>query len=169
MPNKWHIESDGKGGFVPPELAPESDQAEFLHRLRPIVLDKERTSFKNVSAMLRKALDHEYFTLQLTNLKKQYDSDESQQLFQIYSNDVRINCKEALNAWLNGLEYHQDLAKADAIEKSFSGLPIELQTAIYIDMLRDKALAALNLAGLIGRIIGSPAGQGSSAPSPNTR
>ena len=49
MSNKWHIESDGKGGFVPPDLPPEADQAEFFHCLRPVVLDKERTSFKNVA------------------------------------------------------------------------------------------------------------------------
>ena len=119
--------------------------------------------------MLDEVLNHEYFRWRLKNLRRQYDSEEMQQLFQVYSNDIQINCEESLRVWLNGLEYHQDFAKAEAVEQSSSGLPIELQTAIYIDMLRGRALAAMNLAGLISQIIANPAIQDLSAPSPNTR
>jgi hypothetical protein len=166
MRNEWRIEQDGKGGFVLPELPPELDQAEFFHCLRPIVLDEERTSFRNVAATLGKALKHEYFRWRLKNLRKQYRSERMQRLFQVYSNDVQINCEASLKAWLNGLEYHQDFEKAEAVERSSSGLPIEIQTAIYIDMLSDRALAAINLAELINQVTANRVNRDSSIPSP---
>lgn len=160
MPNSWRIEQDGQGGFLAPELAPESDRAEFFHRLRPIVLDEERTSFTNVARTIGKAIGHEYFRWRLKRLWRQYRADEMRQLFQVYSNDVLINCDSSLRLWLNGLEYHQDFDKANALEATSTGLPVDLQTAIYIDMLAARALASINLADLIRQVVEDPTGDG---------
>lgn len=152
MCHAWSLQSDGSGGLVSPVLPPEADMAEFLYRLRPIILDDEPTSFAKASSLLGAQFEHPYFRRKLKRLGQHFRAISAQRYFRIYSNDVLINCEATLKLWLNGFEYHRDRDKAQLISDVSSGLPFEIQKAIYLDLLSLKTNAAVSLGNWIEEI-----------------
>lgn len=126
----------------------------FLHTFRPLILEDESTSFKNVARILGQHFEHEFFRNALKLQHKMYQGKNFESLVQIRANGVLLNSHKTLFNWLNAHEYHRDDEKADALEELHQLFSLEVSKTIFLRLLWDKAIACLNIASLIKVALG---------------
>lgn len=148
---KWDHESGGTISTVLPEW---DKVMVFLHKFRPLLLQNEGTNFYKIHNLLAKKLDHPYFRSSLGLQHELYSGKASQALLQITSNDVLLNSERVLFDWLNSHEYHRDEEKRKFIESLHQILPLEASKVIFLRLLINKAVAAINLTSIILVVLG---------------
>ncbi|MCI0659988.1 MAG: hypothetical protein L0220_02835 [Acidobacteria bacterium] len=120
----------------------------FLHKLRPLILKKEITSFHNIRNLLGRKLDHSYFKNLLKQHRQLYSGKVDQSIIQVFSNDVLINSENVLFDWLNAHEYHRISEKREFLDSLHQMLPLDASKVIFLGLLLDKATAIFELADL---------------------
>ena len=146
--------SDGQVASIKSEIPPPDEIATLLHRLRPLILMQEPTSFLNISSLLGKRFDYAYLREVLREQRRQFEGRYYQELGRVTSNGTTVNSDEVLFAWLNGYEYHRDPDKREWIESLHHLIPLEHSMAFFVGLLSEKIDAIIELAKLVAVILG---------------
>jgi len=149
--NKISIQFGGKGGGIKNVgvVIPDEQIEVFLHRLRPIYLQDERTNFYTIAKILSAHLRDSQIAETIRSWKRQYDGRESQNAFKISVDVTTLNSQEFLNNYLNALEYHRDKEKREKVREVTLHYPLEVQKPIVVLLLFFKLSAINQLASLI--------------------
>lgn len=141
------------GMSVAVKLPPWDDVIVLLHKLRPLVLEKEQTSYKRICSILGRCIENEHFRQHLKQLHRLYSGESIQSQVSIFSNNVLLNSEKVLFDWLNAYEFHRDQDKRAKIESLHKLIPFEASQAIFLFLLTDKIRAILKIAELISLIL----------------
>ena len=142
MPLKLNISWTREDGFKsPPPLPPENHIREFLHVLRPFVLESENTYLPKVCGILARAINEPLFQKNLKQVQRSFNGKHSQAYFTLSSDDVILNSESTLRMWLNAFEYHRDQEKREKLESLHRSMPIDISKGLFIDLLRYKVEA----------------------------
>jgi len=125
----------------------------FLHKLRPFILQNERTYFHKVRKLLGFKLTDSYFR-DYFNLQKELFNGKRNQNFSITSNDEILNSEKILYEWLNAHEYHRDKDKQKFIEYLHQIVPLEASKVLFLGLLSSKTKAIFNLSDFIDVLLG---------------
>lgn len=128
----------------------------LLHKIRPIILQDERTFFKKISSLIGKKIENKQFRQHLKDLNKSFSIDREKQLIHIKIDDIEITNEEILFQWLNAYEYHRDIKKIEHLKPLIESLGIDLFRSTMIDKLISKYNAIQQLSYLSERFVGSP-------------
>ena len=126
----------------------------FLHKLRPLLLQDEKTNFYKIQNLLAKKLDNPHFRNLLTQYHQLYSGKKSQSEVQIKSNEILLNSEKTLLDWLNSYEFHRNEDKRKFIESLHRMLPLDVSKVIFLRLLLDKAEAIHGLAHFIRVLLG---------------
>ena len=121
----------------------------FLHKLRPLLLEDEKTNFYKIRNLLAKKLDNPHFRNLLTQYHQLYSGKKAQSEVQIKSNEIVLNSEDTLLDWLNSYEFHRNEDKRKFIESLHQMLPLDVSKVIFLRLLLDKAEAIHRLADFI--------------------
>src|SRR5207245_3630815 len=116
---------DGRLSLLKSEVPTDDKLAALLHRLRPLILQTESTSYQQITALLGQRFTHPYVRRLLKTQRELFDGRNNQALMRITSNGTLINSEQTLFDWLNGYEYHHDPAKRERIEALHHVIPLE--------------------------------------------
>jgi hypothetical protein len=154
-----------KGTQIQVKLPSQDELSAFLHRFRPFALERERTYYFRISKLLGRELRHEFFQHQLETYGDMFSCKAIQTQFQLRSKNVQINSEKILNTWLNAYEYHKDKSKRQLIEDLHKVFPLDASKVIFISLLTQKAMAILNLAEIIRKLLSKRINNAESPPS----
>jgi hypothetical protein len=118
----------------------------WLHRLRPFVLQQERTHFGRVKNLVRRRVTQPEVVAWLDGLSALFDRGPTVSFF---VEGHEVNSQSAFTDWLNGFEYHRDRDKQGRFrgvtDEDFSGSYVRFEMQ---GMATDKTIAVLKLAQL---------------------
>lgn len=125
---------------------PSDDQtAVLLHRLRPFVLEKERTSFFRICNILHLRLECDELRAAINGQRQDFSGKSFQSQLTIRMDNTVVNSDAILTRWLNAYEYHHDLEKQQELELLKDWFPDSYSKGLFVSMLIDKAGAVINL------------------------
>jgi hypothetical protein len=152
---------DAQGGFASSgEMPPDDDVAAFLHRLRPFVLNDERSNFYRVCNVLGRAIAHRGVTAMLQRQRDEFSGRVFQSQIQISSNRTVINSEEVLQNWLNAYEYHRDADRREELAQiHHDQFPLEAMRPVLFSMLIDKTRAIAAVADVVRMIVSGAKGR----------
>jgi hypothetical protein len=158
---KVRLEFDARSGFSSSgEMPPDDDVAAFLHRLRPFVLNDERSNFYRVCNVLGRSVGHRGITAMLQRQRDEFSGKLFQSQIQITSNHAVVNSEKVLQNWLNAYEYHRDAGRRDELAKiHHEQFPLEAIRPVLFSMLIDKARAIAAIADVVRVIVKGSNGQ----------
>jgi len=140
----------GEAPRIETVLPSEGDLAEFLHRLRPIILENDRTSFVRVASILGRRIDSKPVRALLKAQRRRFDGKD--QDVEIRQGEVRINSEKVLKDWLNAFEYHPDHEKREVLKALHRIFPLDASKVLFLSQLVEKVKAAHVLGTLIENI-----------------
>jgi hypothetical protein len=82
-----------------------------------------------------------------------YEKGEYQEYFQLSIDGIPLFHESTLNAWLNGIEYHQFDDKRKKIKAIENALSENAARGIFLSQLAGRIKATFNLAFLVGLVI----------------
>lgn len=127
----------------------------FIHQLRPLILEKEPTSFYKVASLIGKYANSAQMVRTLLDFQKEvFSGRRDQRKIQFRSNEKLINSEKTLQAYLNGFEYHRDKDKQEFIHGLHKMLPLDFSKVIFVGLLLEKAAAIMSLSELAAGITG---------------
>lgn len=124
-------------------LPSDDEIAAFLHRLRPIYLQKETLNFNSICNAVGAHLNDDAVTQCLREWKRHYDARDSRQTFKLATADMTLNSEEFLDHYLNALEYHRNPDRRKIIDGVSAHFPPEAQKAVIVLLLAMR-LNAIN-------------------------
>jgi hypothetical protein len=145
---------EGQNHGIKTNLPAMDDVCLLLHKLRPLILEREVMSFVRTRNLLSERLNDKSVRAVLKHLLQLYDGRVSRSVVRIKVNERLINSEEFLFSWLNAHEYHRDEDRQKEIAELDAAYPEEGSRAIWIAMLIDKCKAILSLAAIIACILG---------------
>ena len=126
---------------------------EFLHLSRPFFLSKEPASFEKTCSLFGKKGKGTSLTDHLKYIRSLYERGEYLPLFQISIDDVPLFHSRTLNAWLNGVEYHQDEDKRNVVKHLELALGEDTAKSIFVCQLAGRIKAIYMLAHLVNLVL----------------
>lgn len=127
-------------GFESESDVPDDDLiSSFLHRLRPFILQEEKTYFHKICKILSRRLDNVAIRNKIAEQKKIFDGERIRSMVVISSNEKIINSEGHLRKWLNAYEYHRDTDKQKELEELHWLLPHDTYRALFLQMLCEKS------------------------------
>jgi hypothetical protein len=135
------------------KMPPEDDLFAFLHRIRPLILEKEPYNFQKIRKMIERKLQKSIPPI-LPFLLDLFTGKSMQRQVVMISNDHIINSEKMLFTWLNAHEYHRDQDKQEFLEELHKNMPLEWSRGIFVNLLIDKAKAIFQMADFIKLILG---------------
>jgi hypothetical protein len=136
----------------------------FLHKLRPLILQDERTSYYRISAILDRRFEEDTIRTLLRGHRRRFSSVRAQGLFTIHVSSTSpeagglpptiLNSDETLMKWLNAHEYHRDEDKQKELEELHRAFPADALRTIFVSLLIDKAQAIFDLADFARCVLG---------------
>jgi len=132
---------------------PEDDLFAFLHRMRPLILEKEPCNFQKIRKMIERKLQNSIPPI-LPFLLDLFSGKSMQRQIVMISNDHIINSDKMLFNWLNAHEYHRDRDKQKFLEELHKIMPLEWSRGVFVNLLIDKAKAIFMLADFVKLILG---------------
>lgn len=157
IPTSLNLHWDAESGLmsVQAELPSWDDVVVVLHKLRPIILEKESTSFPKVRSLLGKRLEDEYIRAFTKQVHDVYSCKKLQSLMKMTVNgDILLNSDEALKIWLNAHEYHRSQKEQEKFEHMTQMITFDGARAILLVVLAEKVKAIFQLAALVANIVG---------------
>jgi hypothetical protein len=138
---------------------------EFIHEIRPFILDNEPTHFYRVLGVVGKEVTNPCFRAVLKAASTMFAGKRIADTVQVRAGDRDVISDAFVRDWLNAFEYHRARDKRQAIEALHQAVPLESTEAIVLMQLVDKASVILNVARMLEHLIGY--GQSSDASSLN--
>jgi hypothetical protein len=141
-----------------PSPSTDSELHELLHVMRPVTLEKERASFKNIRTILgRRFLSKEF--AQFLKINKRIFRDGEMSLYmQVTVNTQKLFSESLLNTWLNGTQYHTYESEAQAWSKLETSLGEANAKVLVLSQLHSKVKALMNMDYVAQRVVGAPDG-----------
>jgi len=136
------------------QTPPDDEISAFIHRLRPLILQREPACFPKVRALLNRKLKDAPVQPLMRWLLDVYEGKEFQQLIRMQSNDRIMNSDEMLVIWLNAFEYHRDRDKQELLAQHSKVMPLEWSRGVFVNLLIEKTKAISNLAALVELLLG---------------
>ena len=149
-----NIRVENGGSVFSASLPPWEAVMPLLHRLRPIILEKEHASYATVASRLGLRIPSPAFRALLRFSRQIYDGRHQQEMIRVSANDTVINSERVLMNWLNSYEYHRDQSLKVQIDRLLGWLPEDLPRFFFVQMLFDKVRAAQALAGMVELALG---------------
>lgn len=131
------------------KLPADEELSIILHKIRPLILQDERTYFIKILGLLSRKVDDAGFRSYLKSLKQKFLIHQSQQAVFISINDTDISNEKILFEWLNAYEYHRDIHKIAMLQPLIESFGVELFRATMIEKLIDKFNAVQELAHIV--------------------
>ena len=129
---------------------------ELLHLIRPITLEDETASFKNVAALLGRRL-RDPNLLQFLKINNRVFRDGEMSLYlQISVGRQKLFAESLLHTWLNGTQYHTDSAKAESWSKLEGSLGEPNAKAVVLSQLHSKVMALMNVDYVAHQVLVAP-------------
>ena len=153
-----HFSRDGRISNTG-SLPSDDEIAAFLHRLRPIYLQKEALNYNTISNLLSEHLNVPAITQCLREWKHHYDARASREAFEIAVATKVLNSQDFLDNYLNALEYHRDQDRRKVIDEISVHYPLEAQKAIIVLLLAMRLKAIKNLASFLQNCFSHEDGQ----------
>ena len=148
---KWE---QGSEMIVSTKLPNWDDVSAFLHKFRPLGLEKESTYFYKICSILTKELTPPHFRNMVDEQREIFSGKRSQSAYKISSNDVILNSEKVLYDWLNSYEYHRDKEKRKFIDNLHEIFPLDGSKVLFLGLLSDKTQAIYNIAVLVRVVVG---------------
>jgi len=145
----------GKGvtfsGMIPPwdEVIP------VLHRLRPLILEREPTYFPKMANLISRRGDDPDFRPGIQGLRDRFSGEFLGSAIQLSLNKEVLYSEAMLKDYLNAFEYHRDADKRAKLEKLFEIIPSDAMRTIVVHLLIDKILAIRGLELIVGLLSGN--------------
>ncbi len=135
-------------GTPPPEEAKSS----FLHKIRPLILQNERTQTFKVINILSKNIQSKQFRKLMKNLKSFFNCSDP------YSLDYAIDGGEIYNdktlkLWLNAYEYHRNIDKVKELKPLIDSIGMKTFETQMMDMIILKFNASQEVARYVEVLI----------------
>lgn len=146
----WNPENGMK--FTCPPYA-NSELHELLHVLRPLILQKESTSFHNIAGLLGKKFDNVHFRGHIKLLRTIFEDGELKPYLQISLGDQPLFDDSTLKLWLNAEQYHVDDEKAEKWQEFERSLNTENTRALVITQLQAKVKAIFGIDYIVKLIL----------------
>ncbi|MCD0422891.1 hypothetical protein LOC51_37265 [Rubrivivax sp. JA1024] len=129
---------------------------ELLHVMRPVTLEDERASFKNVTTILGRRLRSEEL-LQFIKVNKRIFRDGEMSLYmQVSVGSHKLFAESLLNVWLNGTQYHTDDDKARTWNELEASLGDSSARALVLTQLHSKVKALMNVDYVAHKVLLAP-------------
>ncbi len=125
-----------------------------MHKMRPFILERERTSFTRVLSRLGKYLAHDSFRDCLGSLRERWTGREFESQVQFYSMGRAVRCEQFLMNWLYAYEYHRNQVRKAEVDSLLRGMPVELSRFIFVATIAEKVTAVLGLSQLVEAAMG---------------
>lgn len=145
---------DAAGLTTSVSLPPDREIREFLHLLRPIILEKEPASFIRTVSLLGKRLEDAHCRAFLSRVRQRFNSRLAQDLVRFEWKDTVLNSEATLRLWLNAYEYHNDAEKRERLDELHRIFPLEASRALFLSLLIEKAQASQMVAVFIEFLLG---------------
>ncbi len=151
--------SPGEGLKVDTKLPSDEQIDALLMKLRPFLLNDERTNFNRVRNIVRRAASHQRLRKHLDTLQFLYSGQRQQSLFVAgaYSSEQDpkiINSEDMLQVWLNGDRFHQEKEKKKILDAMHGLMPLESSVALFLFLIADKVIAILALQRIVALFAG---------------
>jgi hypothetical protein len=117
------FKSENGGTTITSKLPPEDQISAVLHRLRPFVLEGERTNFHAICNILSRRFESDLMRRAVSAMKELYSGGYNQRLYTLTAGNMTINSEEFLLKWLNAYEYHRDKDKRAELAEIATILP----------------------------------------------
>ncbi|MCK4577397.1 MAG: hypothetical protein KAU50_01325 [Candidatus Marinimicrobia bacterium] len=154
-PQRLNLSYSQESGFAHDIEMPDKEKViSLMHRLRPFILNDEKTNFSRICNIITKCVSDDKIRSIIKSQKIIFTGKQLQSLFKIESNSIVINSDETLNMWLYAFEYHRDMEKREQLLTLTSVLPLDVLRAFMIMMLSDKTRAIINVNAIIRLILG---------------
>lgn len=139
--------------IITAKLPSEEDLSVFLHKMRPLILENERTYFTKITGFIGKVLADENLRIHLKDLNKKFKISKSHQPVLITINDTDITDERTLFVWLNAYEYHRDMQKIEELKPIIDFLGMETFKTLMVDKLVIKFNVVQELAYMVEHLI----------------
>jgi hypothetical protein len=130
-----------------------SELHELLHVLRPLILQKESTSFHNIAGLLGKKFNSMHFRGHIKLLRTIFEDGELKPYMQISLGDQPLFDDSTLKLWLNAEQYHVDDEKAEKWQDFERSLNTENTRAFVITQLHAKVKAIFGIEYIVKLIL----------------
>lgn len=141
-----------------PSPCTDSELHDLLHVMRPVALEKERASFKNIRTILGRRLRSKEFAQFLKINKRIFRDGEMSLYMQVTIDTQKLFSESLLNTWLNGTQYHTYDSEAQAWSKLETSLGEANARALVVSQLHSKVKALMNLDYVAQKVLGAPDG-----------
>lgn len=125
-----------------------------LHKMRPFVLQSERTEFGRVCNILARRFEDYTLRGTVEGLRALYDGKEMQALLHVRVDDILVNSRRTLETYLNAYEYHRDDEKRSAMARLTEALPDTALRGFMLLLVADRLKAIRGLQVLLEVIAG---------------
>ena len=148
----WRISGErGEPTRIEATLPPEDDIAAFLHYLSPFVLDQSPVNFMRTRNTVALHITVPSIQRYLKRLKAIYLGKEIPFQIEVGSKvgQLRLDSAEAIDKWLNGLEYHPDAEKREFIQAVYEVFTEQATRAMFLYCMLERASAIGKLGAMI--------------------
>ncbi len=149
MPPEGRFAWSATGQWSEPDLPPDAEIREFLHLLRPLILQSEDTYYGRVKNVLARRFDHPKIRKRLELFDIFFDGRLHEGFIQFTAGDLLVNSADTLNLWLNAFEFHRDRNKLSKLHLAMRDVPLSVIKFFCIDMLVAKAEAIMGVAAIV--------------------
>ena len=159
--SKISVQFGGKGGGIKNvgSVPPDEQIEVFLHRLRPIYLNDERTNFNRIANLVSSHIRDSEIAQTIRAWKNEYDGSASQEAFRMSVDLTTLNSQEFLDNYLNALEYHRDKDRREKIQQVTQHYPLDVQKPIVVLLLFYRLSAINRLASFVELCFESESGK----------
>ncbi|MGZ5457062.1 MAG: hypothetical protein ACXWN1_10405 [Thermoanaerobaculia bacterium] len=124
-------------GELQAHLPDDDTLAAVLHRLRPLILQREAASFVNTCAAIGRNVPDATIRTVLREKRGLFENSDRSQTWAFSADNVRVNAESVLQDWLNGMEYHTDAERRARIEQLLAGAEVGVRYSL-VAMLLNK-------------------------------
>lgn len=147
----WQI---GEGLKVETKLPSDEQIDAMLMKLRPFILNNERTNFNRVRKIVKRVASSKRVRDHLDTLQYLYSGERQQSLFVagVYTKEQDpkiINSEDMLQIWLNGDRFHQEKEKQRILDAMHGIMPIESSIVLFLALITDKVIAIMALRRIV--------------------
>jgi len=125
----------------------------YIHRLRPIILQNEKTNFYKICNLLAHKIEIPRIRKAIKEEKMLFQGEGINGIMKVKLNDQIITSEDMLQKYLNAFEFHKDEDKRQEIKKLNEAMPLETMKVFIFWLLQEKGGAILRIAEFVRKII----------------